>query len=316
MHIVFYDLEKQQFKRFNKDELFDKAEIKSIPVFDSAKLHEKGISLLKAHQVVFSAAAAAHLQCIQSSSFYKWKYPSLITNAIIELSEQNGLLYKEGFEKLLVFLEKLVCKHISLKICDWMGTEHFIMLCKAIQDAAIHSVQFIIPYKEQWNTDEVGVLIMDHPKIKWVIFESSPFKKNLENKIFFFEHTIKTSTKKQVDQFIVNLFLFSESQLHHNYFNRKLFIGSEGEIKNAPECQEIHGKIQEITHPQQLVELIKTAAFQTYWFVTKDRCEVCKDCEFRYMCMDNRIPLQRENGYWYHLQKCNYDPYTGSWKDE
>lgn len=314
-HIVFYDLEKQQFKRFSKNELFEAEEIKTLRVFDPDKMHKDGVGLLQLHQMIFSTAASSHLPSIQPSSFYKWKHPSMITNAIVELSQQNDLLTRAGFGKLLLFLEKLLCKHVSFRIMDSIDAEHFFLIVKAIQEAAIHSVQFILPYKQEWDTDECGDLIMHNPKIKWVIFESSPFKRNLENKIFFFEHPVKPSIRKDPDQFMVNVFLFSESQLHHNYFNRKLFVGPGGEIKNAPECLEILGNIKEMDCPQQLIDLVKTVAFQKYWFVTKDRCEVCKDCEFRYMCMDNRVPQQRENGYWYHLQQCNYDPYTGSWKD-
>ena len=95
-----------------------------------------------------------------------------------------------------------------------------------------------------------------------------------------------------------------------------LFVGANGEIKNAPECNETVGLIQNMEQPQQLIDLVKTSVFQKYWYVTKERCEVCKDCEFRHACIDNRVPHQRENGYWYHLEECNYDPYTGSWKSE
>jgi SPASM domain peptide maturase of grasp-with-spasm system len=313
-HVAFYDLEKQRFHRFLKNNFFDAENIQGLRWFDLEKVHEEGMTVLMKHQLLFSTGAGSYLNFIRPSFFYKWKHPSMITNAVIEASNRNGLLEKTGFQKLLFFLERLMCKHISLKLMDAIEPEQFFTFVKAIHESTVHSVQFILPYKEQWNREEVGHFIMRYPKIKWVIFESSPFESNLENRIFFFNQSLKPSFQKKADQFMVNLFLFSESQLHHNYFNRKLFIGPAGEVKNAPECDVVVGNIQELDQPEQLISLIKMPAFQKYWYVTKDRTEVCRDCEFRYMCMDSRIPYQRENGYWYHHQECNYNPYTGTWK--
>lgn len=41
----------------------------------------------------------------------------------------------------------------------------------------------------------------------------------------------------------------------------------------------------------------------------------CKDCEFRYMCPDNRIPLKKDNNTYYHDNSCNYDPYSNIWQN-
>jgi len=50
------------------------------------------------------------------------------------------------------------------------------------------------------------------------------------------------------------------------------------------------------------------------WLIHKDLIDVCKDCEFRHMCVDSRLPIQRINGSWYHKTECNYNPYIGKWK--
>lgn len=52
------------------------------------------------------------------------------------------------------------------------------------------------------------------------------------------------------------------------------------------------------------------------WNVHKELVDVCKDCEFRHMCVDNRLPYQRKDGSWYHKTECNYTPYICKWKDE
>src|SRR5690554_2550844 len=86
--------------------------------------------------------------------------------------------------------------------------------------------------------------------------------------------------------------------------------------KNAPECEESFGYIQDIDSPDQLKDITQSPEFQKYWFVHKEILDVCKDCEFRHMCVDNRLPHKREENEWYHKIECNYNPYIAKWEGE
>lgn len=44
--------------------------------------------------------------------------------------------------------------------------------------------------------------------------------------------------------------------------------------------------------------------------------DVCKDCEFRYMCVDAAIPNKRKDNSWYRSSECNYNPYISKWNNE
>ncbi|MCP5108716.1 MAG: grasp-with-spasm system SPASM domain peptide maturase, partial [bacterium] len=53
---------------------------------------------------------------------------------------------------------------------------------------------------------------------------------------------------------------------------------------------------------------------QTYWHITKDKVEKCKDCELRYVCFDCREIPSRKSGDLYSVNPiCKYDPYNGTW---
>jgi hypothetical protein len=314
-NLIFYDLEKQTFQQFCKTDFFYRQELGNMPQFDLAKVHHQGLRLLDEHQFLMPEKDPSISKAIQPSSFYKWMNPSLITNAVIELSSENGLLMKLNFDRLVHYLEKLLCKHILLKISERISFEQVKLLMDAVAHSSIHSLQLVLLFDEHYHTNDFGMFIIENPKIKWLIFELSPFQKNLENKIFFYKGRLRPSEKKSLEQFVTNLFLFSESQLHHTYFNKKLFIGNKGEIKNAPECTDVYGNILEIDQYQQLLDVITTPAFQKFWYVTKERSEGCKDCEFRFMCIDNRVPHLKKNGYWAHVRECNYDPYSGKWSE-
>lgn len=110
--------------------------------------------------------------------------------------------------------------------------------------------------------------------------------------------------------------LFIESQKQHTYFNRKLYIGKKGEIKNTEVCTKEFGSIADAKNIEALKSIIASAEFQQYWHVAKESCDVCKDCEFRHMCVDNRKPHQRKDGSWYHKEACDYNPYICKWKGE
>jgi hypothetical protein len=115
------------------------------------------------------------------------------------------------------------------------------------------------------------------------------------------------------DSLSINKLLFSESKNYNSYFNRKLFIGENGEIKCSPESEENFGQIETM---DQLLDIVLIEDFQKYWEVSKDKCDICKDCEYRRMCVDNRIPLKRLDGSYYFEQECNYNPYIAKWKNE
>ncbi|MCC7452988.1 MAG: hypothetical protein IT222_02390, partial [Crocinitomix sp.] len=117
--------------------------------------------------------------------------------------------------------------------------------------------------------------------------------------------------------FTIDRRFYIEAQKSLAYFYSKLFIGINGEIKNAPECQEIHGNFHHISDYKQLKKIVTSESFQKYWHISKNEVEICKDCEFRFMCLDNRIPLQRKSdGAFFYDQPCTYNPYINKWSDQ
>jgi radical SAM protein with 4Fe4S-binding SPASM domain len=63
-----------------------------------------------------------------------------------------------------------------------------------------------------------------------------------------------------------------------------------------------------------LEDVIRTDRFQELWRINKDVVDVCRDCEFRYICTDCRAYTQT-GGYYSKPRKCNYDPYEAKWSD-
>ena len=108
---------------------------------------------------------------------------------------------------------------------------------------------------------------------------------------------------------------FIESQSRNIYFNQKIFFDNLGNLNNSNLFNDHFGFIN-ILNYNQIYKIINSSEFNKIWFSSKEKIDICKDCEFRYMCQDERIPSFRNNNEWYHKTDCNYNPYLAKWQGE
>jgi len=93
-------------------------------------------------------------------------------------------------------------------------------------------------------------------------------------------------------------------------WGHKIAITKDGKLRPCIFSNIIIADIEEIDKIET-IEKIKS-----YWFITKDRVERCKECEFRYVCFDCREIAQRKNNgnLFASNPHCNYNPFTGQWE--
>lgn len=246
--------------------------------------------------------------------YVNWNSIGVITNAILTINKKNGLVNEKKFESILNFLAKVHCKHVVIYFSDYLSINKIETRLNKLPGYGIHSVLIMCQYHEDYFSDEFGAIVMGFSTNKKLIVLRSPFEKKFEDIMFFTKHDFQIKYEKQMSEFSANYKLVSESFMSHTYFNRKLFIGIDGEIKNAPECDENFGLIQNVKNTDDLEKIINSSRFKKYWKVRKDDTDVCKECEFRHMCVDNRVPIERTKNQWYHKIECNYNPYIAKWK--
>ena len=99
-----------------------------------------------------------------------------------------------------------------------------------------------------------------------------------------------------------------ENKLFNSCLNRKIAVDEHGNIGNCPSMEKKFGSVKE----NSLLTVAKRNDFKKVWKLNKDAIEICKDCEFRYICSDCRA--YTENGITSKPAKCSYDPYTGIWE--
>ncbi|MDN4754821.1 hypothetical protein QYZ87_09890 [Porphyromonadaceae bacterium W3.11] len=99
---------------------------------------------------------------------------------------------------------------------------------------------------------------------------------------------------------------YIESKTFNNCLYRKICIDENGLIKNCPLMTNNYGHLDD--HSHQFRSIMKSEKFQEYWSITKDSVDDCKNCEFRYACLDCRCQAKNQNNTFTKQIKCEYNP--------
>ena len=230
---------------------------------------------------------------------FAWNSPAIITSCVIEISK--------NIKQALSLVDELICKHIVLVCKDNIEIDEIFKI--NLRDYNFQSIIIYADFfSEVKNQKKIINNIKKNDYVDYVFFSSDKKAKDID--ALSLESNLNENIK-----FIVNIETFSESLSFNNYYNRKLFIGKSGKISCTYDGSSFLN-LTEIKSSNHLIEIVSNHEFQKYWKVNKDIQDVCKDCEFRYMCIDKRIPYQRSIKEWYHKKECDYNPYISKWKNE
>lgn len=308
----FFHLAKSVSKVIKMANRKDWQHFKSICI--KAKLdYNKVYKELCKNDIIFSFPSTFSNNLIPIST--KWENPHWITNAIIDVSNNEYL-------KIIFLLLALNVKNFELRIFPEIDENKIPLILKMFNNSSAQSIDLVFENDKMKN--KVASLTKRYKRIRNIFFLN-----NLHNEVKFSnsnfgniiqlkasETNIKNVSVVHPEYFMVNIELYTESNNFNNYFNRKFYFSKDNRISNAPEISLSSWNTSKIKSKEQLLSVIKTKAFQRYWHVCKSQIDICSDCEFRYMCVDPRVPLKRKRRNWYFETECNYNPYIAKWKGE
>lgn len=215
------------------------------------------------------------------------------------------------------FLENLIDRtgvdHMVI-ISTSNSIKNFETVLNLLDDSRVKLITFISIFHDNLIKKATN-LKTRYERLKKIVFFNSPveyLKIDEDEDIEYFNNTLGERLTRRimgVNNFTLNIKSYLESLKYNLYFNRKAYINNIGDVKPSYIHEEYFGNIEN----ENFKEIIFKDGFQDFWKLTKDQIEVCKDCEFRYMCPDNRIPINSKNKYYHHTD-CNYNPYTNAWK--
>ncbi|WP_291151226.1 grasp-with-spasm system SPASM domain peptide maturase [Flavobacterium sp. UBA7680] len=238
--------------------------------------------------------------------------PVILDNICIEIEKES--IYLDNFLRLEV--NKLGLNSIKIILIN-NDIESLIKVLDILEDSKIKAIALYLEYNEEILL-QLELIIKDNPRILDVVFYN--FNDQIENynsseKLSFekspIEEVLYGKTIENLNSFVLDIDLYNEALKYNLMFNKTLFIDSLGNIKKYKEDLNIYGNIQK----DEINEIMLEQDFNLFWRVSKDQIDVCKDCEFRYICPDNRIPYKVDSEELSYKFKttCNYDPYQGKW---
>ena len=118
---------------------------------------------------------------------------------------------------------------------------------------------------------------------------------------------IKKSDLIKTDREFYNL-----AQVTNNCWGHKISITKDGKIRPCIYSDIIIGDLEHLTDPETIEKI------RSYWYISKDKVERCKECELRYFCIDCREKAQRKNNgeLLATNPSCGYNPKTGVWQED
>ncbi len=244
------------------------------------------------------------------SSYFK--YPSIISNVIIDIDFNSPEF--EVIEKALMEFSNLGCLALQLRFYS-KGNENLIQeYIDFVNKSRIKELFIMLPYDENIENYFMENAIKNNSRLVEVNF----YGKLKENSSYLGCEILYSGFKKFSEtscgkicrtNFAINLNHYAESKNYNSCLNKKMAIDRNGFIKNCPSQVFDYGHISNTL----ISEVAKSKEFTGKYELIKDEIDICKDCEYRYICTDCRIHHSKAELNYSKPEKCNYDPYTVTW---
>lgn len=244
---------------------------------------------------------------------YEYQDPSILSNIVIEFQDIN-LLYK-----IRESIAKLRISHLVIFSQRNLSKKDFKEIDNCFTDSCLEGIEIYAPYHEMIKDDFIKYVNQNTLRIYNLIFYNcDEFRLEEGEEIYRFsmsfipeDLSLKSCGKVDLKYFSTNITKVLESINHNSCLHKKISIDKDGNIRNCPSMAESFGNIEDVT----LEEALNKPSFKKYWNVTKDHIEVCKDCEFRYICTDCRAFRENPDNDYSKPLKCGYNPYTAEWEE-
>ena len=243
----------------------------------------------------------------------KFYYPARISNAIIVITTHDNNL-----SEIIKQLEYLCCENIQIYFETLMTTQDVYNVLSYFESSRVSSIELIIKYNKILDNLEVlrRFFISEKRIFKIIFYQANKSEKvNIDEfgykHVYFVEDDLNYNDCGCIHPLYLqtNLLFFTEAQNHNTCLNRKVCIDGNGNIKNCPSMNKSYGNIKDTT----IAKIINREDFKSLWNINKDNVDVCKDCEFRYMCSDCRAFLKDSENIYSQPAKCPYNPYICKW---
>jgi hypothetical protein len=238
-------------------------------VFDSY------ISFLKRENLAFFTQTP---ECFPKLSL-QYHTPEIISSAIAEYA------FGYNLESLVTELNNCNCKYLQIQFnCDFSSFGDLKHLIESTEGSTLRRIEIVINYNKQFKEEQLKELIRQNKKIGLITICNSPKQEiKYEDSVTMLFFTcpmpeyVNESILKNV--LLINYRFFMESQKRNPYYNKKVFIAANGDIRNDQFKPKTFGNVNK----HKLSQIVNQSIFQLLW---KSVPKQLIDSEFKY-CLYN-----------------------------
>ncbi|MCL2414464.1 MAG: grasp-with-spasm system SPASM domain peptide maturase [Bacteroidales bacterium] len=238
-------------------------------------------------------------------------FPEIVKNAIIDFDKNSD----HNLLSIVEQLSELRCSAVELRFFDEISQDNFTEYLSCFAKSTVRALKVVLKYSEWTTIENMDEILFDNKRLRKIVIHHSSNtlsqKPNTQSRIHYVTDQIKDAYhcgNISPYYFISNISFFKEALTSNTCLDKKVCVDSKGYIKNCPAMDTSYGHI----NTTKLKDCLNNEQFKKMWHIQKDDIEICKDCEFRYICTDCRAFITNDNLF-SKPKKCNYDPYENTW---
>lgn len=208
-------------------------------------------------------------------------------------------------------------KSVQLRLFFTPNYEYLIFLAEFFITNGFQNVELVMCFSHFVKEDELLFIVNTYTIAisRIIIMGCIEGKLLCHNKLVYSNEVLKGKChcgKISKNLFMTDIGSITKSQKYNTCLFKKIAIDHDGKIKNCPSMSQNFGNIKDT----RLEEAVAHHDYKKYWNITKDKIEVCKDCEYRHICTDCRAYLKQAQNMYSQPEKCTYNPYIAKWKGD
>jgi SPASM domain peptide maturase of grasp-with-spasm system len=246
----------------------------------------------------------------------KWETYSLISNIHIEIGENSV----KHFSLIPDVIAQLKTENVAFFFNNRVTYKNLIEVLNLTKNSRLKYLELYIPYSDWMKPEEIKKILTEYRYILQFFIHSAPFdikEDSITTMVVNLNYSQNEICYEDDMEFTPyfnnNLDMFLESINFNVYFNKALFISENGDLKNKYNSNVIFGNLKSNI---DVIKLVESSEYRELSNIDKDKIDICKECEFRRICIDKREPLKRNSDEWYQKTECVYNPYICKWSHE
>lgn len=249
-----------------------------------------------------------------------------LRDAIIEVEETINSI--NIFINAINQLQDLGCNDLQIRFSLNISNDFIVSILEEIDKKDINYVELHINFNENITEKFLYTLIERYSAVSHIFIygystnkivthkiEKEDYYPLLLGNIYYVRQPFNNGnncgriTKETLE--FSSIYRYNELKKRNGCLYKKVSIDKYGNINNCPLIPITYGNIKN----EHIKDIIKSPAFMFLGNIKKDDIDICKECEFRYVCSDCRAFLKDRNNIYSKPLKCGYNPNTCDWEE-